>query len=256
MRPLDRLCDGRLIFGHRGVPDEAPENTIAGFERAVEMGLDGVELDVQQCASGELVIIHDERVDKLTDGSGEIKDLSFDELRALDAGSKFVGKSGSPGFGGEKIPTLEETLAVLGGKMIVNIELKTRSIPDDGLEAKVVALVKKMGHGDSVILSSFNPFSIKRAGAADPSLKVALLYAEDQPMHLRRAWGLHLIRVDAVHPRFPLVNDKLMRRARARGWMVNTWTVDDAAKMRELFDIGVSVAITNHPRRLREELGG
>lgn len=244
------------------MPDEAPENTLSGFERAVEMGLDGVELDVQLCASGELVIIHDEKVDRLTDGEGLVKELSFGDLRALDVGSKFTKKSDSPeasatsrDFGGEKIPTLEETLDVLGGKMIVNIELKTRSIPDDGLEAKVVALVEKMAFGDSVILSSFNPFSVKRAGAAGPSLKVALLYAEDQPIHLRRAWGLRFVRVDAVHPRFPLVNEKLMRRARARGWMVNTWTVDDSAKARELFDMGVCVAITNHPRRMREELG-
>lgn len=255
MALLDRLADGRLVFGHRGVPDEAPENTLAGFGRAVEMGLDGVELDVQLCGSGELVIIHDEKVDKLTDGSGAIKELSFDALRALDAGAKFSERSEiSEDFSGEKIPTLEETLGVLGGKMIVNIELKTRSIPDDGLEAKVVALVEKMGHGDSVILSSFNPFSVKRASAAGPSIKVALLYAEDQPIHLRRAWGLHFVRVGAVHPRFPLVTRKLMDRARARGWIVNTWTVNDAAKAREMFDFGVSAVVTDHPRRLREAL--
>jgi glycerophosphoryl diester phosphodiesterase len=247
---LDRLNEGKLIFGHRGVPDETPENTIASFERSVEMGLDGIELDVQLCRTGELVIIHDEKVDKLTDGSGAVKELSFDELRALDAGSKF-----SVDFKGEKIPTFEETLDVLGGKMIVNIELKTRSIPDDGLEAKAVAVVEKMNLGSSVIFSSFNPFSVRRARMANPEFKVALLFAEDQPIHLRRAWGLHFVRVDAVHPRFPLVSPKLMKRARAKGWVVNTWTVDKAAKVKELFDMGVSVVITNHPRRMREELG-
>lgn len=247
---LDRLGEGKLIFGHRGVPDETPENTLASFERAVEMGLDGVELDVQLCRTGELVILHDENVDKLTDGSGAVKELSFEELRALDAGSKF-----SEDFRGQKIPTLEETLGVLGGKMIVNIELKTRSIPDDGLEAKVVALVEKMDLGSSVIFSSFNPFSVRRASMANPEFKIALLFADDQPIHLRRAWGLRFVKVDAVHPRFPLVSPKLMKRARANNWIVNTWTVDKAQKAKEMFDMGVSVVITNHPRRMREELG-
>ena len=250
MALLDRLGEGKLIFGHRGVPDEAPENTLAGFEMAVEMGLDGVELDVQLCRTGELLILHDEHVGKLTDGSGAVKELPFEELRALDAGSKF-----SENFRGEKIPTLEETLGVLGGKMIVNIELKTRSIPDDGLEAKVVALVEKMDLGSSVIFSSFNPFSVRRASMANPEFKVALLFADDQPIHLRRAWGLRFVRVDAVHPRFPLVSRKLMKRARANNWVVNTWTVDKAPKAKEMFDMGVSVVITNHPRRMREELG-
>ena len=137
---LDRIGRDRLIFGHRGVPDERPENTLPGFQRAVELGLDGVELDVFQCGTGELVVFHDEKVDKLTDGSGQVVELAFDYLRELDAGSRF-----GEDFKGERIPTLEETLEVLGGKMIVNIELKSRSIPDDGLEDKVVALVRKMG---------------------------------------------------------------------------------------------------------------
>jgi len=247
---LDRLAEGRLIFGHRGVSDETPENTVVGFERAVEMGLAGVELDVQLCRSGELVILHDEEVDKLTGGSGAVKDLSFEYLRELDAGAHF-----SEDFRGAKVPTLEEVLEVMRGKMIVNIELKTRSIRDDGLEAKVVALVDKMGLGSSVILSSFNPFSVRRASKANPELKVALLFADDQPIHLRRAWGLRFVEVDAIHPRHPLVDPKLMKRALAKKWIVNTWTVDDAAEARKLFDMGVSVVITNHPHKMREELG-
>jgi glycerophosphoryl diester phosphodiesterase len=214
------------------------------------MGLDGVELDVQLCRTGELVIIHDESVDKLTEGTGAVKDLSFSELRALDAGSKF-----SEDFRGEKIPTLEETLGVLGGKMIVNIELKTRSIPDDGLASKAVAQVEEMDLGSSVIFSSFNPFAVRRASMANPKFKVALLFADDQPIHLRRAWGLRFIRVDAVHPRFPLVSPRLIKRARVNNWIVNTWTVDKAPEARKMFDMGVSALITNHPRRMRRELG-
>ncbi len=250
MRLLDRIESEHLIFGHRGVPDEAPENTLAGFQKAVEMGLDGVELDARLCATGELVVLHDDEVDKVTDGSGRVDALSFEVLRRLDAGARF-----SDGFKEEKIPTLEETLEVLGGKMIVNIELKTRSIPGDGLEAKVVALVERMQLQSSVVLSSFNPFSVRRARAANPDLKTALLFADDQPIHLRRAWGLHFVKVDGVHPKYPLVSEKLMRRARARGWFVNTWTVDDASIAKKMFEAGVAIVITNHPRSMREQLG-
>jgi glycerophosphoryl diester phosphodiesterase len=245
---LERIGREKLIFGHRGTPDEAPENTLAGFKKAVELGLDGVELDARLCRTGEIVVFHDDEVDKLTDGSGRVDELAFDELRHLDAGARFEG------FSGEKIPTLEEVLETLSGKMIVNIELKTGSIAGDGLEARVATLVWKMGLQSSVILSSFNPFSVRRIVAASPGLKVALLFAEDQPIHLRRAWALRLVGVDGVHPRYPLVSEKLMRRARAKGWFVNTWTVDDASVAKRMFEAGVAAIVTNNPRRMRDEL--
>lgn len=250
MSLIERIGRERLIFGHRGAPDETPENTLAGFQRAVELGLDGVELDARLCKSGELVVLHDDAVDKVTEGAGLVSELSFEELRGLDAGVRF-----SESFKGQKIPTLGEVLEVLGGKMIVNIELKTRSIRDDGLETKVAELVREMRLQSSVILSSFNPFSVRRVAGTGPGLKVALLFADDQPIHLRRAWGLRFVEVDGVHPRYPLVSEKLMKRARARGWFVNTWTVDEPEAAEKLFEAGVDVVITNHPRRMRQSLG-
>jgi len=246
---LDRIGREHLIFGHRGVPDEAPENTIIGFQKAVEMGLDGVELDVQLCKTGELVIIHDEEVDKLTDGSGHVAELAFEELRRLDAGKHFDER-----FRGEKIPALEEVLEVLGGKMIVNIELKTRAIRDVGLEEKVVRLIEEMELQSSVILSSFNPFAVRRAKKENPGLTTALLFADDQPIHLRRAWGLYVVPVDGVHPRYPLVSEKLIRRAERNNWFMCTWTVDDAAVAQAMFGAGVDIVITNHPGKMCRSL--
>jgi glycerophosphoryl diester phosphodiesterase len=231
------------------VPCEAPENTIASFQRAVEVGLDGVELDVQLCKSGELVVFHDFHVDKLTDGSGPVANLTFDEIRRLDAGSHFSEK-----FSNERIPTLEEVLGVLGGKMLVNVELKQETLGDRGLEAKVTDLIRRMGLASSVILSSFNPFSVWRTGRAQPDMTVALLFADDQPIHLRRAWASRILKLDGLHPRFRLVNDALMRRARSKNWFVGTWTVDDPADGQRLVDAGVDVIISNRPAQLREEL--
>lgn len=238
-----------LIFGHRGVPHDAPENTVAGFRRAVELGLDGVELDVQQCKSGELVVFHDDDVDKLTDGSGAVTDLAFDELRELDAGVRFKKE-----FRGERIPSLDEVLEALRGTMIINIELKTDSIRDNGLEEKVVTLIRTMGLQSAVILSSFNPFSVRRVIGTRAGLTTGLLFAEDQSVYLRQAWGSYLLRINGLHPRYPLVTGRLINRARKRSWFVSTWTVDDAHAARRLFEGGVDIVITNHPERLRGAL--
>ncbi len=249
MRLLERVGRERLLFGHRGVPEEAPENTLASFRRAVELGLDGVELDARLCRTGELVVIHDERVDKLTDGSGNVDQLSFEEIRKLDAGVRFGGS-----FRGERIPSLEEAIETLRDKMLVNVELKTKSIPGDGLEGKVVALVEKMGLESSVILSSFNPFSIRRVKQINPTLTVGLLFSDDQPIHLRRAWAARFVRINGLHPRYPLVTERLIRRARANKWFVGTWTVDEADVAARLFRAGVNIVMTNRPRQLRDAL--
>ncbi len=244
---LQRLGREKLIFGHRGAPHEAPENTLAGFQRAVELALDGVELDARLCKTGRVVVFHDDRVDKLTDGTGFVSELSFEELRELDAGAHFGGR-----YRGQKIPTLEEVLELLGGRMLVNVELKSRSITNNGLEGKVVEIIRKMGLQSSVILSSFNPFSIRRVIGIDPRLKVGLLFSDNQPVHLKRAWAAHIIRIDGVHPRYPLVTGKLVQKAGAKRWFVVTWTVDEATDAANLFDLGVDVVISNRPVHIRE----
>ena len=250
MSLLQRIGRERLVFGHRGVPDETPENTIASFQKAMELGLDGVELDARLCTTGELIVFHDDKVDKVTNGSGLIEELSFEELRALDAGSHL-----SEDFKDERIPTLEETLEVLGDKMLINIELKTKSIRDDGLEKAVIDLVERMGLQFSVILSSFNPFSVWRVTKINPALTTALLFAEDQPIYLKRAWGSYLVRIAGLHPRYPLVTDKLLKRARANRWFVCTWTVDETSAAEHFFEMGVDIVITNHPGSMKSALG-
>jgi glycerophosphoryl diester phosphodiesterase len=209
------------------------------------LGLDGVELDARLCKSGELVVFHDDKVDKLPDGSGYVADLAYNDLKLLDAGVRFSKK-----FRGERIPLLEEVLEVLRGNMIVNIELKTRSIRDDGLECEVVALVEKMGMQSSVIFSSFNPCSVWRVTKAGAGLSVALLFSDDQPIHLKKAWGRHFVPLHGINPRYPLVTENMVQEARRKKWFVCTWTVDDASLAARLFDMGVDIMITNHPREM------
>ncbi|HID87936.1 MAG TPA: glycerophosphodiester phosphodiesterase [Anaerolineae bacterium] len=238
-----------LNFAHRGAREVAPENTLAAFRAARELGADGVELDVMLSADGEVVVIHDDTLDRTTDGSGRVRDRTLAELKGLDAGSWF-----DPTFAGLRIPTLQEVFDLIGGQMVLNIELKSRSLTDEGLEARVVELVERNGLVGSVILSSFNPWAIRRVKRLNPRLATGLLYAEDLPLPLRRAWLRPLVRPDALHPHHTMVTLAYVRWAKSRGHSIIPWTVNDPHEMRRLIELGVDGIITDRPKRLKDVL--
>jgi len=161
-----------LNIAHRGASLAAPPNTLAAFEKAIELGADGVELDVHLSADGVPVVIHDFTVDAITDGSGRVAELTLTQLKQLDAGSSF-----DPAFGGERVPTLEEVLKHIGNRVLLNIELKTTSLCDKGLEQAVITLVEHHGLIERVLLSSFNPFALRRAKRIAPHIPAGLLHA-------------------------------------------------------------------------------
>jgi glycerophosphoryl diester phosphodiesterase len=244
-----------LNIAHRGASAAAPPNTLSAFKRALELGADGVELDVHLSADGVPVVIHDFTVDATTDGSGRVVDMTLAQLEQLDAGSYF-----DPAFAGERIPTLKQVLEAIGSRLFLNIELKTTSLRDNGLERAVVALIERHStdhrqrSGSRVLLSSFNPISLRRAKRIAPHIPVGLLYAPDLPLPLRRAWLAFLVRHEARHPEHSMVNARYMAWARQRGYQVNTWTVDDPDEMRRLVALGVDGIITNVPDVLRNVL--
>ncbi len=169
-------------IAHRGASAVAPANTLAAFEKAAELGADGIEFDVHLSADGAPVVIHDFAVDATTDGSGRVAEMDLAQLKQLDAGSRF-----DPAFAGERIPTLEEVLQTFGDRLLLNVELKSTSPRDDGLERAVLALVEQYELGSRVLLSSFNPFSLRRAKKLAPHVRVGLLYAPDLPLFLSHA---------------------------------------------------------------------
>ncbi len=240
-----------LNLGHRGASHDAPQNTLAAFRLANEYGADGYELDVHLTKDGIPVVIHDFTVDKTTDGTGPVADFTLAELKRLDAGVKF-----SPRFAGERIPTLAEVFDVLEPHSIVNVELKTKSIGDNGLERATIQLIRERGLQARVILSSFNPFSLLRVRRLAPELKIGLLYAPDLPVHLRKAWFLPLVKPHALHPHYHMVDERYMQWAKRRGYEVNVWTVDDPDDMRRLAALGVNAIITNRPDVLKSVLAG
>jgi len=237
---------GTLNIAHRGASAAAPANTMAAFEKALALGADGIELDVQLSADGVPVVIHDFTVDHTTDGSGKVARMTLAQLEQLDAGSYF-----DPAFAGERIPTLEKVLEVMGNRLLLNIELKGFSLFDKGLERAVIGLIEQHDLHSRVFLSSFNPFSLWRTKRIAPHVPVGLLYSPDLPLPLRRAWLAFLFPHEARHPHHTMVNARYMAWARRRGYRVNTWTVDDPEEMRRLIGLGVDGIITNVPDVLR-----
>ena len=238
-----------LNIAHRGASAAAPPNTLAAFEKAAELGADGVEFDVHLSADGVPVVIHDFTVDGITDGSGRVTDMTLAQLKQLDAGSHF-----DPAFTGERIPTLKEVLETVGSRLLLNIELKTTSLRDNGLETTVITQVEQHSLGDSVLFSSFNPFSLRRAKRIAPHIPVGLIYSPDLPLPLRRAWLAPLVPHEARHPKHTMVDAHYLAWARERGYRVNTWTVDDPDEIRRLIGLGVDGIITNVPDVLRNVL--
>jgi len=240
-----------LNVGHRGASAAAPQNTLAAFRKAIELGADGVELDVQLSADGHVVVIHDFSVDATTDGTGRVAEKTLAELKALDAGAKF-----SPQFAGERIPTLGEVFDALEGKLLVNVELKVplRSY-NTALVAPVLAVVRKHGMDKRVLFSSFNRHVLRAMGQLAPDLPIGLLYAPQSPVYARHAWLEPFEPHQARHPHFSMLSAPIISWYHRRGLRVNTWTVDNPAVMRLLAAAGIDGIITNKPDVLREIIG-
>ncbi|MCS7220468.1 MAG: glycerophosphodiester phosphodiesterase [Anaerolineae bacterium] len=238
-----------LIFAHRGAKAVAPENTIPAFLKAIELGADGVELDVQFSADGALVVIHNVMLDETTNGHGRVTAHTLEELKALDAGSWFA-----PEFAGTRLCTLEEALDAIGHRLLVNIEMKSFSMGNDGMAEQVAEIIRRRNLYDQVIVSSFNPFTLRRLKKVDPRIETGLLYAPGLPIYLSRAWLRPWAKPDALHPEYVMVDEAYMRWARQRGYPVNVWTVNEPDEMRKMIALGVNAIITDYPDRLRELL--
>ncbi len=234
-----------LVFAHRGACRVAPENTLLAFQAAVDLGADGVELDVQYSSDGHLVVIHHPTLEATTDGTGRVTAHTLAELRALDAGSRFGAQ-----FAGARIPTLDEVLDLLGGGPLIVIELKALQASHADIGARVAQAVRAHDMADQVVISSFNPFALRRARQAAHEIECALLVAPDLPGLMR--WGL--VRkhsgASALHPEFPMVDEAYMAWARRLGMLVRPWTVNEEADMRRMIRLGVDAIITDAPERL------
>jgi glycerophosphoryl diester phosphodiesterase len=228
-----------LIIAHRGASSHAPENTLAAFQLALDHQADGIELDVMLSKDGQAVVIHDDTVDRTTNGSGRVKDLTLADLQALDAGR------------GEPIPALKTVLDTFGGRYLINIELKNYASPFDPLPVVVAHMLNENAAlADLVMVSTFNPFNLARFRKHCPAVKTGLLTLPGKA----NLWLWRLFRYEALHPHYTDVDQALVMREKARQREVNVWTVDEPEEIRRMAAFGVASIITNDPLAAQKSL--
>ncbi len=231
-----------LILGHRGARGHAPENTMASFQAALDMGADGIELDVQMTKDGKVVVCHDHSLERTSNGSGWLVEHTREELRALDFGSWF-----SPQFAGEKIPTLREVLQwAAPTRLIVNVEIKNGPVIYEGIEEKVSALIRECRMVDRVIVSSFYHPSLLKMKQLDPMIKTGLLYAS-RPVD---PWlQLRVTDTDNLHPLWHYVDAAWASGTRPHGAKIFTWTINELRDWEHIKNMGVDGIMTDYPDR-------
>jgi glycerophosphoryl diester phosphodiesterase len=241
-----------LVIAHRGDSAHRPENTLASFASALEVGADIVELDVQLSADGHVVVLHDGSVDRTTDGRGAVGELTLAELRRLSAG--YPGRFGDA-FRGERIPTLGEALALLKGRARVLIEIKKESLREDeagGVEAHTVEEVRKAGMSGDVVFLSFEREALLRCRRLAPEIRRGRLFYEATPDEMIA--GAREVGTDLIMPHKGSLSAELTRLAREAGIKVATWVVDDPGELRALAGFDLYAVGSNCPGVLLEAL--
>jgi glycerophosphoryl diester phosphodiesterase len=235
------------IFGHRGASADFPENTLEAFIGALEQGADGIELDVMLCSSGELVVCHDEWLNRLAGRHLEVARTPWQTLRALDVGSTL-------GFRPARMPLLEEVFDALPHGTEVNVELKCLTVDDRGLSEAVGRLMRDRALAERVVMSSFNPLCLVRLAVGYPELRRGLLIDPDRAFIPQDWFWLPVTAQYSVHPHFSACTSRRIREWKSTGRKIAVWTVDDEREARRLTDLGADVLITNRPGALRREL--
>ena len=234
-----------MVIAHRGFSGAAPENTLAAFRKGIEIGSDMVELDVHLSRDGELVVIHDETLERTTNGKGMVVDHTLYELKKLDAGSSF-----GPQFAGERIPTLKEVFDLAKGRVLVNVEIKNpthKRYSISELSEKTFAAVKKAGMLDKVIFSSFNPAALEWVEGAEPKAWTAFLFHRpwNSPRDIPGSQEYAVLNLRNIY----LTREKVAEIKKA-GKRINVYTVNPEQEIRQFVDWGVDGIITNYPDRL------
>lgn len=234
-------------ISHRGGRHWAPENTLVAFKMSLDIGVDGLELDVQRCASGELVVIHDELVNRTTNGVGLVEAITFEELQRLDAGSFWHEEyedAARVNFKGERIPLLKDVLELVGGRAVVNVELKNAPIQYPGIEDDLIDLLSDYKHRDKIIVSSFDHKLMYSLKEKNSGLSIALLA---DALFVDVVQLAKQIGADYWHPCFDSLRQEAVEEAHAAGLKVNAWTINTAREWKMAADWELDGVITDAP---------
>ena len=224
-----------IIVAHRGFSGVYPENTLLAFQKAVELGVDFVELDVHQTNDKEIVVCHDHTIDRTTDGKGYIKEMTYEEIKKYDAGKW-------KGYPGEKIPLLKEVFEKFGNKIKILIEIKECDV------STLIKLIKEYRMEKRVIVGSFNLEYIKEVRNLLPIISTALISYE-VPENIDQLIKYGIRKLD-IH--FHNLNKEIVKKLVSYGFVVNTWTPDTEEELKKAIDYGVQFITTDRPDMLKE----
>jgi glycerophosphoryl diester phosphodiesterase len=232
-----------LRIAHRGAAGTRPELTRPAFERALEIGVDMIELDVQLTRDGHLVVLHDRQLGRTVAGAGPVRERTLAELQALDAGAWF-----DPRWAGATVPSLEDVLAWTAGRAELNVEIKSPPADWGSTAEALLTLLDTSGRLERTIISSFQMGALAEVQARSRTARLGVLW---QTTDLEPMWAeAQVLEAVSVHPLWSLVDEGFVDEARRQGRQVIVWTVNDADTMAELVALGVTGVISDFPERL------
>jgi len=258
---VSALSKSAVIFiGHRGAAGEAPENTLAAFQRALDVGVDVVELDVHLSKDDELIVMHDPRLERTTDGSGAIREFTLAELARFNAAAKY---SGMRDYAAQRIPTLQQVLDLVGTRvgMLIEIKLDASGKRYPGIEQKVVEVVRRNHAVRTTTIGSFDFATLQEIQRIEPQLKrtafISTAYLGKMGMKSKTpadiAADITASSAQAVGVEKSYLSEPLITAFKQAGLAVGAWTVDDFVEMWKLIDLGVDTITTNRPNLLIEK---
>ncbi len=229
------MIDKCLKIGHRGAKRYVAENTLESIQKALDFNVDGIEIDVHLCDSGELVVFHDFTLDRMTNGTGEVSKMSLLELKKLKVDGSF------------SIPTLEEVLDRIDRKCLLNIELKGKNTAIKTCEVIQYYIQKKKWNYDGFIVSSFQHHELEAVFNIDKNIPLGVLTKANVDLAIEFATTINAV---AIHPNYALLTDQNVKRAQSKGYNVYTWTVNDYDTIHRMKGYGVNGIISDVPDRL------
>ena len=231
-----------MVIAHRGGSGLAPENTLAAFRRAVETGSDAIELDVRMTRDSRVVVIHDRRLGRTTNGNGFVGKYTLNEIKSLDAGSWFGAQ-----FEGEPVPTLEEVFDQLPDELPIYVEMKARGPGAWPLAMEVIGIIRRYGRWESTMVAGFNPVALAIVRVMEPRLVRCYISSSRHPLPVRARWLSPLVNPHWYAPDRGTLTSKLLARFHAQGKPVAAWDVDAGSDVRSMRKMGVDAVVTDHP---------
>ena len=238
-----------IITGHRGAANLAPENTLASIYKALETKANRIEIDVRQSIDGRVVVIHDETVNRTTDGKGKVNEMTYSSIKTLDAGSWF-----SSDYSEETIPSLEKVIQTFNPKKELIIEIKVDGNYNNSIEDNVIKIIKEYRATDYCIIQSFDTNVLRRIHELEPKIRLhKLIVGKFHFLPIYFGTELEIINlknydfIDEISLHYYFANRKTVKNLKAFNKKVNAWTVDDYNKTQQLYINGIDGVITNNP---------